>query len=106
MLKNYWLDRSLAVIEKEVILVKPSSSTQAWFDKMPSVIPACCPPSKTIKAPDEYGPKVGYAHHLRMTRYGIEGVVKTARKYHRYQFYVFYNLVFQPSEPFWIVFHR
>jgi hypothetical protein len=106
MFINYWLDRSMATMEKELILVKQSPNTQAWFNKMPSIIPACCPLSKTIKSAEEYGPKVGQAHHLRMTKYGIEGVLKAARKYHRYSFYVFYNSVFKPNEPFWIVFHR
>ncbi len=106
MLINYWLDRSMAIVEKETILVKPSPNTQAWFDKMPSIIPACCPLTKIIGSPQDYGPKIGHAHHLRMTKFGIEGVLKASRKYHRYSFYVFYNAVFQPTEPFWIVFHR
>ena len=106
MFTNYWLDRSLTTIEKEVILVKTSPQTQAWFDRMPSIIPACNPLSKIITSQSEYGPKIGQAHHLRMTKFGIEGVLKTARKFHRYHFYVFYNKIFQPSEPFWVVFHK
>lgn len=106
MFINYWLDRSMATIEREVILVKPSPQTQAWFDKMPSILPACCPSSKTISSFSDYGIKIGQAHHLRYTKFGIEGVLKIARKYHRYHFYVLYNKTLQPNDPFWIVFHK
>ena len=96
----------MALTENEIILVKPSPQTQAWFDKMPPIIPACHPGCKLINGHGDYGPKVGQAHHLRMTKFGIEGVLKTNRKYHRYRFYVLYNKVFQPAEPFWIIFHK
>jgi hypothetical protein len=103
---NYWLDRALVPVENELILVKPSPTTQSWYEKMPSIIPACCPDVKIIIDSEDYGQKVGHAHHLRFTKFGIEGVLKAPRKYHRYSFYVLYNNVLQPKDPFWIVFHK
>jgi hypothetical protein len=102
---NYWLDRAMAVVENEVILVKQSSTTQGWFDKMPPTIPAIYPGKKYLGYSD-FSPKIGLAHHLRLTRWGIEGVLKVPRKFHRYPFYVLYDKVQQPNEPFWVVFQN
>ena len=102
---NYWLDYSMQVVEKELILVKAAPTTHSWFEKMPSKIPVCYPAGE-ITGPGDYGPEIGYAHHLRLTKFGIEAVLKVSRKYHRLPFYVFYNASYVPKKPFWVVIHK
>jgi hypothetical protein len=104
-LKNFWLERALEVVETEILLVKASGNTKAWFNKMPSRIPAIFP-SNLLKTAEDYAPIVGYAVHLRISRFGIEGVLRAPRKYHRYKHYVIYDLKNHPGEPFWLVIHR
>lgn len=72
---------------------------------MPSRLPAIFPSSPLTTAGD-YGPTVGYAVHLRVSRFGIEGVLRAPRKYHRYKYYVIYDIKNHPGEPFWLVLHR
>lgn len=105
MFINYWLDRSGAIVETEVVLVKQSASTKDWFDKMPKQIPAIASNKKILNVND-FRPKVGHAHTLRMTRWGIEAVLIAPRKFQRYNFYVLYDQRNQPNEPFWVIFHR
>ena len=100
---NYWLQRSDTIIEKELILVKQTTETKNWYDRMPNVTPVIFPDKKQPNSPSEFGPKVGFAHHLRYTKYGIEGVLKTSRKYHRLNYYVLHDKINQPASPFWII---
>ncbi len=100
---NYWLDRAAAILERELILVKSSPETKNWFERMPSVLPVILPEVKQPACPSEFGPKVGIAHHLRYTRFGIEAVLKAPRKYHRLQYYVLHDKVNMPSDPFWVI---
>ncbi len=102
MVNNYWLDRAMAVCENELILVKASPNTQDWFDKMPKQIPAIYPEIQ-LTDPEDFAPKVGYAHHMRMTRFGIEGVLKLPKKLHKLQFHVLYAKWLRPYDPFWVV---
>ena len=109
MYVNYWLERSNMIIEKEVILVKPSHMNKAWLiyavHTMPSIIPAACPAVRYIHKAEDFGEKIGTAHHLRMTKFGIEAIIKVARRYLRYNYYVLKsNLI--PFEPFWVIFHK
>ena len=103
---NYWLIRSAAILENELILVKNSPETKNWYDKMPNVIPVIFPNIKQPSCPSEFGPKVGIAHHLRYTRHGIEGILKAARKYHRLNYYVLHDRLNQPSDPFWVILYK
>lgn len=103
MFINYWMDLSAAIIENEIILVKASSTTKHWFDRMPPKIKAIFPENKPVH-PEDFSPIVGEAHHLRLTKWGIEGVLKAPRRFHRYSNYVLYNQ--NQVEPFWVVFHR
>lgn len=103
---NYWLDRSMALLEEEVLLVKSSPNLKKWFDKMPKALPACYSEVQVINDEEDYGPKVGLAHHLKLTKFGVEGVLKVARKYHRLERYVYYNANLRPKDPFWVVIHK
>lgn len=100
---NYWLDRASVIMERELVLVKSSSETKNWYDRMPSVIPVIFPNTKQPMSPSEFGPKIGIAHHLRFSRHGIEGVLKAPRKYHRFSYYVLHDKVNQPTDPFWVI---
>lgn len=100
---NYWLHRADAVIENELILVKQTPDTKNWYDRMPNILPVIYPEMKQPASPSDFGPKVGIAHHLRYTRYGIEGVLKAPRKYHRLNYYVLHDKVNMPSDPFWLI---
>jgi hypothetical protein len=101
-MNNYWLDRSLQIVEKEVILVKNSKETKMWYNKMSIVIPIIAPDNKPHQ-PEDFHPKVGVAHNLKLGRHGIEAVLKTPRKYQRFSFYVLHDKINQPLEPFWVV---
>lgn len=103
---NYWLNRADAILEQELVLVKSSTETKNWFDRMPSVLPVIFPEVKQPARPSEFGPKVGIAHHLRYTRFGIEAVLKAPRKYHRLNYYVLHDKNNQPSDPFWVILYK
>ena len=89
-MKNFWIERALEVVETEMLLVKVNTNTKTWFNKMPSRIPAICP-STPLKTSEDYTPTVGYAAHLRVSRFVIEGVLRAPRKYHRLKYYVIYD---------------
>ena len=103
---NFWLARAATIVEREVILVKNTSDTKAWYDKMPNTLPIIYPSKKQPTNPSEFGPKVGMVHHLRHTRFGIEGVFKAPRKYHRMQYYVLHDKINYPSSPFWVIIYN
>jgi len=103
---NYWLNRGEAILEQELVLVKSSSETKAWFNKMPNVLPVIFPERKQPACPSEFGPKVGIAHHLRYSNFGIEAVLKAPRKFHRLNFYVLHDKINQPSDPFWVILYK
>jgi hypothetical protein len=102
---NYWISRTEEIVEKEVILVKNSGETRMWFDKMAYSIPIIYP-VKTPTHPGDFVPRVGTAHHLKLTKHGIEAVLKSQRRYQRLKFYVLHDKINQPSEPFWVVLHK
>ncbi len=104
-MRNFWLDRAETVIETERLLVKQSDTAQAWYGKMPSVIPMILPGQAVFRIAEDFGPRVGEVRHLRLTRMGIEGVLRAARKYHRLASYVYYDSQIQPAKPFWVVMH-
>lgn len=103
---NYWLSRAAVIMEREVILVKNSPETKVWYDKMPNVLPVIFPERKQPSYPAEFGPKVGIAHHLHYTRFGIEAVIKAPRKYQRLHYYVLHDKINQPSDPFWVIVYK
>lgn len=103
---NYWLNRAAVIVEQEVILVKNSPETKIWYDKMPNVLPIIFPQKKQPSFPSEFGPKVGIAHHIRYTRFGIEAVLKAPRKYQRMNYYVLHDKINQPSDPFWVIAYK
>lgn len=105
MLLNYWTERTDAVVEKEVLLVKASSNTSVWYNKMPVTLPIICPVLRVPKQPQDFTPKVGVAYHLKLSRFGIEGILKTQRKYQRYNNYVLYDIN-QLNCPFWVVLYK
>ncbi len=105
-MNNYWLERAYTIIEKEVVLVKNTPETKGWYDRMPTVLSVIYPDRKQPRYPAEFAPKVGIAHHLRYTRYGIEGVLKMPRLYHRLNLYVLHDKIAQPKEPFWVILHK
>ena len=76
---NYWIARAEEIVEKEVILVKNNGETRRWFDKMFSSIPIIFPIKKPSHSGD-FTPKIGTAHHLKLTRQGIEAVLKSQRR--------------------------
>lgn len=102
---NYWIERAEAIIEKEVILVKSSGETRMWFDRMPPTLPIIYTNTKPTK-PNEFTPKIGIAHHIKLTRFGIEAVLKSQRRYNRLNFYVIHDKINQPKEPFWVIFYN
>lgn len=103
---NYWLNRAATIMEQELILVKNSAETKMWFDKMPHVLPVIYPEKKQPTCPSEFGPKVGIAHHLRYTRFGIEAVLKAPRKFHRMNYYVLHDKTNCPTDPFWVILYK
>jgi hypothetical protein len=105
-MRNYWLERALMPIENEVLLVKQSHETTYWYEKMSSLIPVMFTDKKNLRRPEDYGPKLGLAHHIKLTRFGIEAILKAPRKYHRYPYYVIHDKINVPNDPFWIVFYR
>jgi hypothetical protein len=105
-MRNYWLNRAETILEQEVVLVKNSTETKNWFNKMPHVLPVIYPEIKQPTCPAEFGPKVGIAHHLRYTRFGIEAVLKAPRKYHRLNYYVLHDKINMPSDPFWVILYK
>jgi hypothetical protein len=102
---NYWIVRAEEIIEKEVVLIKNSGETRMWFDRMSSSIPIIYPTIKPSR-PEDFTPRIGTAHHLRLTRHGIEAVLKSQRRYQRLDFYVLHDKINQPKEPFWVVFYK
>ncbi len=104
-MRNYWLHRAEEIIETEVILVKNAGETRVWYEKMSNSLPIIYPEKKP-RHPDEFGPQIGTAHHLRLTRHGIEAVLKSERRYQRLSFYVLHDKINQPNEPFWVVFYK
>jgi hypothetical protein len=102
---NHWLDLANRPIEKEVILVKNSSETKGWYARMPSALSVIFPDEQP-KRPDAFCPKIGIAHHLRYTRFGIEGVLKMPKKFHKLSYYVLHDRINQPYEPFWVVVYK
>ncbi len=102
-MENYWIQRSLTIVESEVILVKASPTTREWFDRMPRYLTAICPDLIPVEF---FGPKIGHAYHIRLTKWGIEGILKAPRKFHRYQLFVLFDNAKQPQEPFWLVLHK
>jgi hypothetical protein len=105
MFTNYWLVRAMTVYENEVVLVNDSPNTKNWFDKMSQTIPVIAPSAKPA-IPEDFEPTIGLAHHLRLTKWGIEGVLKIPRKYHRWQRYVIYDTKNQPKQPFWVILYK
>jgi hypothetical protein len=103
---NYWLERAYETMENEVVLVKNTPETKGWYDRMPSILPVIIPAVKQPRYPAEFTPKVGIVHHLRYTRFGIEGVLKMGRKYHRMNLYVLHDKTNQPYEPFWVILYK
>lgn len=106
MYNNYWVAKSLEIIENERVVLKQTSDAGTWYNRMPKIIPAICPEVSQLKTLEDYGPKVGYIHYIRFTKFGIEAVLKAPRKYHRYNSYVLFNANIKPSEPFWLVLHK
>lgn len=103
---NYWLERANSLLEKEVVLVKNSTETRNWYDRMPNIIPIFYPIKKQPTSPTEFEPKVGIANHLRYTKFGIEAVLKMPRKYHRLAYYVLYDNINRPIDPFCVILYR
>lgn len=103
---NHWLNRALEIIEVEKIILKQGHQSQNWYNKMPKIIPAICPDVLQPKSPEEFQPQVGLVHHLRLTKFGIEGVLKAPRKYHRYLSYILYDSKNKPNNPFWLILHK
>lgn len=106
MYSNHWLDLAYTIVEKEVLLVKLTHDTKKWYDKMPASIRVIAPTASELLHLDDFHPIVGKAHHLRLCKYGIEGVLKVPKKFHRYSLSVFFDKIRMPSEPFWIVLRR
>lgn len=104
-MKNFWIDRAMAIIETEILLVKQSAKTKKWFDLMPAKIPVICPEVKKLTRPEHFLPQIGNVHHIRLTKLGIEAVLKIPKKYRKYSLYVLYDNNIKPNEPFWVVLH-
>lgn len=103
---NHWIEQANAITENEVILVKQSPGTDEWFRRMPSRLAAICPLEKKLTKPEDFSPKVGYAYYLKLSKWGIEGVLHMPKKYHRYSFHVLYDKANHPQEPFWIIINK
>lgn len=100
---NFWLERASAIVEREVVIVKNALETKSWYDKMPNILSIFYPIKKQPTSPLEFEPKVGIANHLRYTKYGIEAVLKMPRKYHRLNYYVLYDNINRPIDPFCVI---
>ncbi len=106
MMTNYWIKRALTTLDNEILLVRQTAKTKYWYDMMPPKISAIFPDVEKPSKPDEFAPKVGYVHHLRFTKLGIEAVLCAARKYHRHPYYILYDNKSYPEEPFWLILKR
>jgi hypothetical protein len=103
---NHWLILANAVLENEILLLKDNLITRSWYMKMPTTIPAICPDVEVLSEKNHFAPQVGIVHHMRLTRLGIEAILKAPRKYHRMQHDVFYDTRFTEGMPFWMVLRK
>ena len=98
-MKNYWIERATQIIENEVRLMGPSKVADQWFAMMGPRIPTWYfEPDLDIE-----GFQVGWTHSIRLTRLGIEGVIRAARKYQRYDHNLCYRQESNPDDRFWVV---
>jgi hypothetical protein len=97
-MKNYWIERATQIVDNEVQLMAPSATADKWFAIMGPRLPTW------YFAPDIQGFQVGWTHHIRLTRLGIEGVIRVARKYHRLEHKLcFHEQEVNPDDQFWVV---
>jgi hypothetical protein len=96
-MKNFWIERATQIIEEEVQLLEPSSKASQWFAIMGPRLPTY------YFEPEIPGIQVGWTHSIRLTRLGIEGVIRAARKYHRYNHRLHYHQEAHPDDQFWVV---
>lgn len=99
---NFWLERANAVTENEVLVLESSQQALRHFDDMGGTLPVIVaggwPPLR-----EDYQTLVGNVHHLRYTKFGIEGILKTRAKYHRRRFRLMDNPDVHPKRRFWVV---
>jgi hypothetical protein len=100
---NYWLNLANAVLENEFLLLTDNQVTRSWYMKMPPTIPAICPEFEILSEKNHFSPQVGVVHHMRLTRLGVEAILKAPKKYHRMKHEVFYDTRFTEGTPFWVV---
>lgn len=99
---NHWLRRANEIVEKEVLLVRNGADTNKLFHEMPSRLPVIFTYNPKSPQDEDYFGKIGVCHTIRLHNLGIEGVLKTRKKFHRYPLYVLHNLRFT-SDQYWVV---
>lgn len=99
---NFWINRITELYEKETVLVKPHPSLSIWYNQMSESLPIIAPVKQPVQA-SEYVPIVGRCHHMRISKWGLEGVLKMPRKFHKYEHYMIFSQKVMPQEPFWVV---
>lgn len=100
---NHWLKRASEIVEKEVLLVRNTNDTMRIFHDMPAKLPVIFTYNPQTPEGDDYLGKIGVCHTIRMCKFGIEGVLKTAKKYHRYPLYILHNINLSREHPYWVI---
>lgn len=100
---NYWLKRANEIIEKEVLLVRTSPDISRIWNEMPTKLPVIFTYTPKSLADEDYMGKIGVCHTIRMCKLGIEGVLKAAKKYHRYPLFILHNLRLSRDHLYWVV---
>jgi hypothetical protein len=103
---NHWLNLANTILENEMLLLADNSVTRNWYFKMPATIPAICPDMEILSEPSHFTPQIGIVHHMRLTKLGVEGVLKAPKKYHKMAHEVYFDQRFTSDIQFWMVLRR
>jgi hypothetical protein len=95
-MKNFWIERAESIVEREVLLISTGPLANRWFAQMSPRIPTWIKDSQA-----KY--QVGWTHSIRLTSLGIEGVIRTARKYQRYPHALLRNMASPNSSEEFVV---
>lgn len=104
---NFWLEKAYSIYENEVLLAKPGSDDLSrWYILMPNKIPVIYTEKKPIVLSEQdVNNVIGYVYYIRITKYGLEGILRTAKRYHRYHLFLTYHPA-SYQDPFYVVIHK
>lgn len=100
---NYWLKRANEVAEKEVLLCKNGPDLHQLLKDMPGKLPVIFTYNPKTPMADDFLGRIGVCHTIRQCKFGIEGVLKSAKKYHRFPLYVLHNANLNRDHPYWVI---